>query len=192
MTLDEPADRDLASRAAAGEAAAFDVLVERWQSRVFRLVHRFFRDPTDAEDVAQDVFVKAWRAIGGYRGDAPFEHWLLRIATHACYDALRQRRRRPETALGQFADDPGPWLDAALWGASLEAAQAEDARRMAAALLQALHPRDRVVLVLMDLEGMSAADVAKATGSTRGAVKIRAMRARRALRRLADSVPRRT
>ena len=63
---------------------------------------------------------------------------------------------------------------------------------MAAELLEALHPKDRMVLVLMDLEGMSTEDVAKATGSTRGAVKIRAMRARRALRRLADGVPRRT
>lgn len=190
--MDEPTDRDLAARAAAGETAAFDVLVERWQGRVFRLVHRFFRDPADAEDVAQEVFVKVWRAVGGYRGDAPFEHWLLRIATHSCYDALRQRGRRSETVLAQLADDPGRWLDAALLGASLEAAQAEEARRMAAELLKALHPKDRVVLVLMDLEGMSSEDVAKATGSTRGAVKIRAMRARRALRRLADGVPRRT
>jgi RNA polymerase sigma-70 factor, ECF subfamily len=190
--LDEPTDRDLAAKTAAGDTAAFDVLVERWQGRVFRLVHRFFRDATDAEDVAQDVFVKVWRAVGSYRGDAPFEHWLLRIATHSCYDALRQRRRRSETVLTQLADDPGRWLDAALLGASLEAAQTEEARRVAADLLEALHPKDRVVLVLMDLEGMSTEDVAKATGSTRGAVKIRAMRARRALRRLAESVPRRT
>lgn len=189
--LNEPSDRDLVSRAAAGERLAFDALVERWEGRVFRLAHRFFRRPEDAEDVAQDVFVKAWRALGSYRGDAPFEHWLLRIATRTCYDALRQRRRRVETTLTQLADDPGRWLDAALRNASLEAAHAEDARRVAANLLEGLQPKDRIVLVLMDLEGQSAAEVAAATGSTRAAVKIRAFRARRTLRRLAERVPRR-
>ena len=188
--MDEPPDRELVSRAAAGEPAAFGVLVERWQGRVFRLAHRFFRRHEDAEDVAQEVFLKVWRALGGYRADAPFEHWLLRVATRTCYDALR-RRRRAETPLAQIADDPGRWLDAALWGASLEAAEAEDARRVAADLLDGLRPKDRIVLVLMDLEGMSAADVAAATGSTRAAVKIRALRARRALRRFAQRMPRR-
>lgn len=190
--MDEPSDRDLASRAAAGDAAAFDALVERWQGRVFRLAHRLFHRPEDAEDVTQEVFLKVWRALGSYRADAPFEHWLLRVATRTCYDALRQRRRRAETTLAQIASDPGRWLDAALLGAALEAAEAEDARRLAADLLGRLQPRDRIVLVLMDLEGMSAADVAAATGSTRAAVKIRALRARRALRRLAESVHRRT
>ena len=141
--------------------------------------------------MAQEVFLKVWRALGSYRADAPFEHWLLRVATRTCYDALRRRRRRAETTLAQITDDPGRWLDAALCGASLEAAEAEDARRVAADLLDGLRPKDRIVLVLMDLAGMSAADVAAATGSTRAAVKIRALRARRALRRLAQSVPRR-
>lgn len=190
--MNESPDRELAARATAGDVAAFSALVERWQGRVFRLAHRFFRRTEDAEDVAQEVFLKVWRALGSYRADAPFERWLLRIATRTCYDALRQRRRRPETTLAQTADDPGRWLDAALWGASLEAAAAQDARRLAADLLDSLRPKDRIVLVLMDLEGMSAAEVAVATGSTRAAVKIRALRARRALRRLAEGVPRRT
>lgn len=189
--MDEATDGELASRAAGGEAPAFDALVERWRDRVFRLAHRFCRRPEEAEEIAQEVFVKAWRALPGYRREAPFGHWLLRIATRACYDALR-RRRRVETTLAELTEDAGRWLDAALSGASLEAAEAEEARRVAADLLDRLPPRDRIVLVLMDLEGMSAADVAAATGSTRAAVKVRALRARRALRRLVDNAPGRT
>jgi RNA polymerase sigma-70 factor (ECF subfamily) len=126
-----------------------------------------------------------YRSIGEYRGEAPFEHWLLRIATNACRDGLRRRRRRPEEILSQVTDETRRWLDAALEGAALEAAQAEAARVLAADLLDALPEKDRIVLVLMDLEGKSAAEVAGLTGSTRGAVKVRAMLARRKLRRLA-------
>jgi len=165
--------------------AAFEALVERWQGRVFALARRFFRDPQDAEDVCQEVFLKVHRALGSYRADAPFEHWLLRIATNACRDRLREHRRRPEQVLSQVTDDAQRWLDAVLEGAALEVAQVQRARDLAADLLDALPEKDRIVLVLMDLEGKTAAEVAAITGSTRGAVKVRALRARRALRKLA-------
>ncbi len=176
-------------RAAGGDPAAFDVLVRRWKNRVFRLALRFFRRPEDAEDVAQEVFLKLYRTAATYRSDAPFEHWLLRIATNACLDRLRERRRRPETVLSAIASDEGAWLDRALSGASLLAQQAETAKGLAAELLATLPAKDRTVLVLLDLEGLSAAEVAAATGSTRAAVKVRAMRARRTLRRLAGRLP---
>lgn len=187
--LDEASDASLIARAAAGEEAAFDLLVARWKDRVFRLALRFFRRPEDAEEVAQEVFLKVYRSAASYRSEAPFENWLLRIATNACRDRLRQRRVRRETLLADVAENPAVWLDAALSGTSLEVAQAEAARRVAFQLLDTLPPKDRVVLVLMDLEGRSAAEIAAMTGSTRAAVKVRAFRARRALRRLADSVP---
>jgi RNA polymerase sigma-70 factor (ECF subfamily) len=185
------ADARLARRAAAGDAEAFDAIVRRFKDRVLRVAHRFLRRPEDVEEIAQEVFLKAYRALPDWRADAPLEHWLLRIATNACRDALRERKRRPATALADLAGDRGTLLDRALEGAAVEAAEAEEARRVAADLLDALPPRDRVVLVLLDLEGMSTAEAAAATGSTRGAVKIRAMRARRALRRLAQGVGRR-
>jgi len=181
----------LVARAAAGDAPAFDDLVRRFKDRVFRLARRFVRSHEDAEEVVQEVFLKVHRALPGYRAGAPFEHWILRVATNTCRDALRRRRRRGEVAISQISADPGAWLDAALSGASLDAGRAESARLLAADLLDLLPPKDRIVLVLMDLEGMSAAEVATATGSTRAAVKIRAMRARRSLRRIAERVPRR-
>lgn len=188
---DDASDASLLARVAAGEAAAFDVLVGRWNNRVFRLALRFFRRPEDAEEIAQEVFLKLYRAAAGYRSEAPFEHWLLRIATRACADRLRDRRRRPESVLADVTPDAGAWLDAALTGAALEAQQAEAARTLAADLLATLSPKDRMVLVLLELEGLSAREVAAATGSTRAAVKVRAFRARRALRRLATAIGRR-
>ncbi|OLC55851.1 MAG: hypothetical protein AUH92_01245 [Acidobacteria bacterium 13_1_40CM_4_69_4] len=190
--VDDASDASLLARAAAGEAAAFDLLVGRWKNRLFRLALRFFRRPEDAEEIAQEVFLKVYRMAASYRSDAPFEHWLLRIATNTCVDRLRERRRRREDILADITPDAGAWLDAALAGASQEAQQAEAARALAADLLDSLPPKDRMVLVLMDLEGLSAREVAASTGSTRAAVKVRALRARRALRRLADGIPRRS
>jgi len=182
---DDESDASLMGRAAGGDPAAFDDLVLRWKNRVFRLALRFFRRPEDAEDVTQEVFMKVYRTAATYRMDAPFEHWLLRIATNACRDRLRSMRRRPEEVLSSLTPDAGAWLDRALSGAALQEQQAEAAKEAAAELLATLPPKDRTVLVLLDLEGLSAREVAAATGSTRAAVKVRAMRARRALRRLA-------
>jgi len=187
---DDASDASLLARSAAGEEAAFDLLVGRWKNRLFRLALRFFRRPEDAEEIAQEVFLKVYRMAASYRSDAPFEHWLLRIATNTCVDRLRQNRRRKEEILSDITPDAGAWLDAALAGASQEARQAEAARTLASELLDSLPPKDRIVLVLLDLEGLSAREVAAATGSTRAAVKVRALRARRALRRVADGLPR--
>jgi len=129
---DDASDASLLARSAAGEAAAFDLLVGRWKNRLFRLALRFFRRPEDAEEIAQEVFLKVYRMAASYRSDAPFEHWLLRIATNTCVDRLRQRRRRREEVLSDITPDAGAWLDAALAGASQEARQAEAARAQAA------------------------------------------------------------
>ena len=187
--IDDASDASLLARAAAGEAAAFDPLVGRWKNRLYRLALRFFRRPEDAEEIVQEVFLKVYRMAASYRSDAPFEHWLLRIATNTCVDRLRERRRRREDVLADITPDSGAWLDAALAGASQEARQAEAARVLASDLLDSLAPKDRMVLVLMDLEGLSAREVATAVGSTRAAVKVRALRARRSLRRLAEAIP---
>ena len=133
--------------------------------------------------------MKLYRTAPTYRSDAPLEHFLLKIATNACLDRLRETKRRREEVLSAITPDAGAWLDRAMGGAALEAQQAVAAKGLAAELLATLPPKDRAVLVLMDLEGMTSSEVAAAIGSTRAAVKVRAMRARRALRRLAERLP---
>jgi RNA polymerase sigma-70 factor (ECF subfamily) len=164
-------------------ALNFDDLVARWKVRVFRLAGRFFPRPEDAEDVTQEVFLKVFRSLPTYRGDAPLEHWILRIATTTCHDELRRRRRRPEAKPAR-APSFEDLMERALEGKALDAAEAASARALAGDLLDRLPARDRLVLTLLDLEGFSAAEVADFTGSTRAAVKVRAMRARHALRRM--------
>lgn len=170
---DEPERLVAASRG--GDAEAFGKLVRLYERRVFRLAGRFFRRREDVEDVSQEVFLVAWRKLGTYRADAPFEHWLTRICLNCCYDRLRKSRRddpavepRTETAAPQ--GDPN---------AGLEIER----------LLQRLEPVDRFILLLLYGEGWSVAEIAGRLGWTRVNVKVRAHRARKKLRHLLEQRP---
>lgn len=165
---DESEER-LVAAARGGDDAAFGELVRRHQQRVFRLAGRFFRDPAEVEDVAQDTFLAAWAKLATYRAEAPFEHWLTRICLNTCYG--RFRRRRDETPLDR--DYPRPPSDPTL---KLEVER----------LLVALPPADRFLLLLLYGEGWSVAEIADRLGWSRSNVKVRAFRARRKLRRVLE------
>lgn len=178
-------DRQLAERISSRDEAAFDELVERHFARVARIAGRFFRQPDAAEEIHQEVFLKAFTSIGSYRGEVPLEHWLSRIAVNACYDALRRSRRRPETHLEAVTDpaasSPPPETEAndgtSFW-------RREQARIAADEMLAMLQPAERLVLTLMVLEDRSAAEVADLTGWSVVNVKVRAFRARGKLKAL--------
>ena len=91
----EQSDLELVRRAQRGERGAFDLLVLRYQHKVVKLVARLLRDPTEAEDVAQESFVKAYRALGSFRGDSAFYTWMYRIAVNTARNAMASRQRRP-------------------------------------------------------------------------------------------------
>ena len=153
-----------------GDRDAFGELVRRYQNRVFRLAGRFFRRPEDVEEVAQETFLTAWRKLGTYAGKAPFEHWLTRVCTRCCYARLR---RRPAPEPLEDADRPVP--------PGNPAAAVELER-----LLARLKPADRMVLLLLDGEGWTTAEIADRLGWTRSNVKVRAHRARKRLRRMVE------
>ena len=154
-----------------GDRDAFADLVRLHQRRVFRLAGRFFRRREDVEDAAQETFLTAWRRLSTYSARAPFEHWLTRVCLHCCYAALR--RTRPE--------DPAPDRETPD-GRVSDPAVALDVER----LLATLSPQDRFILLLLDGEGWSVAEIAGKLGWTRVNVKVRAHRARRRLRRLLE------
>ena len=167
-TTTEP-EAALVAAARGGDQGAFGELVRRHQQRVFRLAGRFFRDPAEIEDVAQDTFLTAWSKLSTYRAEAPFEHWLTRVCLNTCYG--RFRRRRDETILeGEIAE---PAVDPTL---KLEVER----------LLSTLAPPDRFVLLLLYGEGWSVAEIAAKMGWSRSNVKVRAFRARRKLRRILE------
>lgn len=172
MSLDVDAARrgDAESRLVAdsrgGNSQAFSELVRLHQRRVFRLAGRFFRRPEDVEEAAQETFLAAWRRLDTYKARAPFEHWLTRICLNCCYARLRKER----TTEPIETDLPGP-------------VPRPDAALDVELLLRRLPARDRFMLLLLDGEGWSVAEVAERLGWSRVNVKVRAHRARRRLRR---------
>jgi RNA polymerase sigma-70 factor (ECF subfamily) len=182
------ADESLARAALAGDEAAFEQLFERHRRRVGRIVGRFFNRPERIEEIVQEIFVKLYFALGDYsteRGPS-FAAWLSRIAINSCYDQLRRARRRPESSITDITEDEVSHLRSRLRAGSY-AADAESetiSRDLANKLLARLSADDRLVLVLLEAEDMSVREIASHTGWTISKVKVRAHRARAALRRV--------
>jgi len=175
-------DAELIDRIRNGADDDFAALVQRHQSHVFGLLYRYERDWQKLEDLAQETFVKAWRALATFDGRAPFQHWLTRIATRVALDHLRkQRRRRAEVELEALGEDVLDWLAGAHGRDDLQAAQAAELLALA---LAELAPADRIVITMQELEGHSVNEIARHLGSNGVAVRVRAMRARARLRKI--------
>jgi RNA polymerase sigma-70 factor (ECF subfamily) len=185
---EEATDEALVAAIRAGDEAAFEQLFERHRRRVARVVGRFFNRPERVEEIVQEVFTKVYFALDDYspqRGSS-FAAWLSRIAINACYDELRRARRRPESSISDVTDDEGAWLNAQS-RAETTGGDAESitvSRDLANKLLARLGAEDRLVLTLLDGEGLPVSDIAELTGWTSSKVKVRAHRARLALRRV--------
>jgi RNA polymerase sigma-70 factor (ECF subfamily) len=174
-------DERLVAAALGGDDHAFAELTRRHKSRVFGVAARFARDPSEIDDICQEVFVQAYFKLRQFRGDSPFEHWLLRITTYKCYDHLRKRRRN---GLVVSTD--------ALLESGIEPAVEEpdephpDLERLHAALAE-LSPKERLIITLLELEERTIQEIAKLTGWSMSNVKVRAFRARAALRKLMET-----
>ena len=177
-----PSDEQLVAATLGGDQHAFAELAARHKTRVFGLASRFAGNNADLEDICQDIFIQAFLKLRQFRRESPFEHWLLRIATYKCYDYLRRRRRdRIETS-----------VDALLESGFQPAAPSNpaphpDLERLHAALSQ-LSAKERLVITLLELENRPVREVATLTGWSQANVKVRAFRARAALRRLLEKV----
>jgi RNA polymerase sigma-70 factor (ECF subfamily) len=139
---------------------------------------RFARDPQQLDDLAQEVFLRAWRKMSGFRGDAPFEHWLARLTITTCYDFLRrERRHRDQTSL----DD----LTVELRDCSTDAAIAAGrARELLGWAMRQLSADDQLVLTLLEIEERTVREISGATGWSESNVKVRAFRARAKLKEI--------
>lgn len=182
---DETQDGELVRRSLQGDAAAFGLLVRRYERLVFHVAGGFLRDRGEVEDVAQEAFLKAHEALSRFRADAPFGPWIAQIATRLCYDRLRGRRRRQEVAWEDLS-----WSEQAaargLAGGGMATEDAAARRDLAERALAPLPPKDRQALILADALGHTAAEVGQMMGCTALAVRLRLHRARRAMRRVAE------
>ena len=173
-------DAELLERIRNGAPDDFAEVVRRHQSRVFAILHRYERAAHKIEDLAQETFVKAWRA-GAIRRPRAFEHWLSRIAVRVALDHLRrEKKRRNEIGLPELGEDALDWLRSDDKQSELDGRAAAEILDLA---LRELSPADRVVITLQEIEGCSVKEICAATGASGVAVRVRALRARARLKR---------
>ncbi|MBM4213283.1 MAG: RNA polymerase sigma factor RpoE [Gammaproteobacteria bacterium] len=180
----EQSDPSLVQLAQRGDAGAFDALVRRYQHKVVKLVLRYVRDPAEAEDIAQEAFIKAYRALPRFRGDSAFYTWLYRIAINTAKNALAARDRSP---LSFEIDRPEGEESSEVLArmkdtATPEAlALTEEIRSIVTAAIDSLPEDLRTAIQLRELEGMSYEEIANAMECPVGTVRSRIFRAREAI-----------
>ena len=166
-----------------GDVYSFNLLVERYQGRIYALCMRMLSDAESAADVTQDTFLSAYRNIGRYRGGS-FAAWLTRIATNACYDQLRLRQRKPSTSMDALLDDeehtPRQFEDQS--ETPTDRILRDELAREIEGALQQLDPDQRLAVILSDIQGMNYDEISTATGWPLGTVKSRLSRGRSHLR----------
>ena len=184
MTQDD-SDQQLVERVQAGDKAAFDLLVRKYQHRVLKLVSRFVSDAAEAEDVAQEAFLKAYRALASFRGDSAFYTWLYRIAINTAKNALVSNRRRPVDFDLDLQDPEQYDRHARLKeGDTPEGVLlTEEIRSVVEKAMEQLPEDLRTAIVLRELEGLSYEEIAEAMDCPVGTVRSRIFRAREAIDR---------
>ncbi len=186
-------DEQLVVEVLSGRHAAFAELASRHRQRVERLCRRFFSDPEVVRDLSQESFIKAFTGLKSYRLEETFGGWLRAIVVNVCYDELRRRRRHPEESVADFSSPAVcNWAELVSTATPEEIVGAAESRReaydLAHQLLDSLKPEDRTVLILRESEEMSVAEIAKVVGWSTAKVKIRAFRARQAMRKQAERI----
>jgi RNA polymerase sigma-70 factor, ECF subfamily len=180
----ERTEAELIAAVLKGDAASFEPLVQKYSPRVFATVRRYARRESEVEDIAKDIWLKAFERLSSFRSEAPFEHWLMRLAVRTCYDALRAHQRNRETTFAELTEPEEDWLDRFVSQPDNANENAEAARQLVARALEQLSPAARLVITLQEIEEHSVKEVALLTGWSVPLVKVRAFRARAELRRV--------
>ena len=177
-----------------GDEDAARALVGHCRPLVCKLVRAHRSRTLAEEDLVQEVFLKMFSRLDRYepRDGIPFEHWLSRLAVRACIDALRVESRRPALADPPLSEPAAEWLESLARDARPPIDDVLAARELVDVLLAQLPAKDRLVLTLLDVEEHSVSEIAEITGWSRTLVKVRAFRARRRLRAVAEQMARGT
>ena len=184
----ERTEAELIAAVLQGDAASFEPLVERYSPRLFAMARRYARRESEVEDIVQDVWLKAFEKLGSYRAEAPFEHWLMRLAVHTCYDSLRRHQRNRETTFAELTEPEEDWLDRFVSEPGAADENAAAARQLLERVLEQLSPAARLVITLQEIEERPVKEIAKLTGWSVPLVKVRAFRARAEMRRVLSRI----
>ncbi len=168
-----------------GDIASYEILVKRYESRIFYHCLKFLGNHEDAEDVLQESFLKAFRALDSFRGDAAFPTWLYKIATNGCLLKIRQRKRRDAYSLDEPIETGDSFIQRELADWSNDPAlqvDGDEVRQIIDMAINNLPDDKRIVLVLKDIENMPNKEIGELLGISLSAVKSRLHRARLVLR----------
>jgi len=186
----ERTDAELIAAVRRGDTASFEPLLKKYQPRVFATARRYARRESEVEDIVQEVFLKAFHKLNSFRGDAPFEHWLMRLAVRTCYDFLRAHQRNREMSFADVTDEQTDWLDHFAANPADPSENSAAARELVEKVLAQLSPAARLVITLLEIEDRSVKEVAALTGWSVPVVKIRAFRARAQMRKCLEKLAR--
>jgi len=167
-----------------GDTASFEPLIEKYSPRIFAIARRYARHESEVEDIVQQVWLKAFEKLNSFRGEAPFEHWLMRVAIRTCFDSLRAHQRSREKTFSELTEPEEDWLDRFVSQPDDADEHAAAARQLVERVLEQLSPAARLVITLQEIEGRSVKEVSKLTGWSVPLVKVRAFRARAEMRRI--------
>jgi RNA polymerase sigma-70 factor (ECF subfamily) len=184
----ERTDAELIAAVLKGDAASFEPLVQKYSPRIFAIARRYARRESESEDIAQDIWLKAFERLASFRGEAPFEHWLMRVAVRTCYDSLRAHQRNRETTFTELSEPEQDWLDRFVSQPDAASENADAARQLIARVLEQLSPAARLVITLQEIEQRSVKEVAELTGWSVPLVKVRAFRARAEMRKVLSRI----
>jgi RNA polymerase sigma-70 factor (ECF subfamily) len=176
-------DSELVARVQNGDKSAFDVLVQKYQFKITKLISRYVQDPTEALDVAQEAFIKAYRALPGFRGDSAFYTWMYRIAINTAKNHLVAQGRRPPVSDidSQQAEQYEGVSYLKEYGTPERLLLRDEIEDAVYKAIEALPEDLRTAITLRELEGMSYEEIAQAMGCPIGTVRSRIFRAREAI-----------
>ena len=179
----EVSDLELVERVQKGDKASFDILVLRYQHKVIKLILRYVRDAAEAQDVAQEAFIKAYRALPNFRGDSAFYTWLYRIAINTAKNSLVARKRRPLDYDLDLQDPEQHAMQSKLQDTDTPEALllSEEIRQTVNEAMMALPEDLRAAIVMREIDGLSYEEIASAMECPVGTVRSRIFRAREAI-----------
>lgn len=186
----EPSDSELIAAVLQGDESSFEPLIKKYQPRVFATARRYARRESEVEDIVQEIFLKAFQKLKSFRAEAPFEHWLMRLAVRTCYDFLRAHQRNRETTFTELTGPESEWLDRFVAQPEAADESASAARALVQRILEQLSPPARLVITLLEIEERSVKEIAQLTGWSVALVKVRAFRARAEMRKIVARINR--
>lgn len=173
--MTNPSDQHYIDKTLQGDTDAFAFLVKKYQDMVFTIAHKLMKDTMEAEDMAQEAFIKAFRALPSYKGDARFSTWLYRIVYNLCLDRLKKKKRLPADDLDTVATIRDSEEDA------LSLLEDTDRKELLRSAIAKLSEKDQLIITLFYYEELSLKEMKEVTGLKENLIKIRLYRSRKKL-----------